>query len=53
MKHSRQTYTQDTEKCEEKKHTHATIQHWPGAHLLHRYYNNYYADKFLFNMMSL
>jgi len=24
-----------------KKHTHTTIQQWPGAYLLHRCCNNY------------
>jgi len=36
-----------------KKYTHTTIQQWPGAYLLHRCCNNYYAEKVLFNMISL
>jgi len=40
-------------KDDQKKHTHTTIQQWPGTYLLHRCCNNYYAEKFMFNMISL
>jgi len=33
-----------------KKHT--TIQQWSDAYLLHRCCSNYYAEKFLLNMIS-
>ena len=29
-----------------EKHTHTTIWQWPGAYLLHCYYNSYYTENF-------
>jgi len=44
MKHSRQICKQDTDDMKKKKkHTHTTIQQWPGDYLLHRCCN--YAEK--------
>jgi len=45
MKHSIQICTQDKVNMKKKKRTHTTIQQWPGAYLLHRCCNNYYAEK--------
>jgi len=50
MKHSIQICTQDKGNM---KKTHTTVQQWPGAYLSHRRRNNYYAEKLLFNTISL